>query len=409
MSVTQIQIRRDTAANWTSTNPVLLLGELGIETDTGNVRRGDGTSTWTQLSDLYAISHAPITLTTATNLVAATHGNRQIIFNGANATLTIQSDTLGGWATDAFVWIQTLDTSAGVPTVQTPDSKGPITGAALNPIACYRKGTNSWDIIKFGSTSGGGSTLATFGPGSAFGYVNSVYNFTTLAVLGIGSASATVSPAPSFSAVGTTTYSQMNRSTHTGTASTVNSCHVLTPLCFTLGGFRQRVVISANPNDTAGGNQAFLMGMSSALAAFTTTSLYPAQSGLGAIIGVGWPGDGSVSNMQLISTPATGGASYIDLGSSFPIPTTASTTFYQLQLDYYPTSDPGGRRVIYKLTELISGNTTSGTLTGNLIAQATAQSYCAGVARYTINTSSAVAAVLDFGGIYFGALTQWAP
>ncbi|KKL07037.1 hypothetical protein LCGC14_2590060, partial [marine sediment metagenome] len=31
----QIQSRRDTAANWTSNNPTLAAGEIGIETDTG--------------------------------------------------------------------------------------------------------------------------------------------------------------------------------------------------------------------------------------------------------------------------------------------------------------------------------------------------------------------------------------
>jgi hypothetical protein len=47
---TVIKFRRDTAANWTSTNPVLASGEAGLETDTGLVKYGNGTSTWTALS-----------------------------------------------------------------------------------------------------------------------------------------------------------------------------------------------------------------------------------------------------------------------------------------------------------------------------------------------------------------------
>lgn len=46
---TRIQVRRDTAANWTSNNPTLLNGEYGRETDTGNVKCGDGTTAWTSL------------------------------------------------------------------------------------------------------------------------------------------------------------------------------------------------------------------------------------------------------------------------------------------------------------------------------------------------------------------------
>lgn len=48
--VTQIQIRRGTASQWTSTNPVLAAGELGLETDTGKVKAGNGSSNWNSLS-----------------------------------------------------------------------------------------------------------------------------------------------------------------------------------------------------------------------------------------------------------------------------------------------------------------------------------------------------------------------
>jgi len=47
-----IQIRRDTAANWTSANPTLAQGELGLETDTLKVKAGDGSTAWTSASYL---------------------------------------------------------------------------------------------------------------------------------------------------------------------------------------------------------------------------------------------------------------------------------------------------------------------------------------------------------------------
>lgn len=46
----QIQLRRDTAANWTSTNPTLAQGEVGLETDTGKLKIGTGTTAWTSLA-----------------------------------------------------------------------------------------------------------------------------------------------------------------------------------------------------------------------------------------------------------------------------------------------------------------------------------------------------------------------
>lgn len=51
--LTQLQIRRDTATNWATVNPVLAVGELGLETDTGHLRAGDGSSVWTQLTTAF--------------------------------------------------------------------------------------------------------------------------------------------------------------------------------------------------------------------------------------------------------------------------------------------------------------------------------------------------------------------
>ena len=47
-----IQIRRDTASNWTSANPILAQGELGAETDTSKIKIGDGTTAWSSLAYL---------------------------------------------------------------------------------------------------------------------------------------------------------------------------------------------------------------------------------------------------------------------------------------------------------------------------------------------------------------------
>lgn len=45
----QIQFRNDLAATWTSVNPTLAQGELGLETDTGQFKVGTGSATWTAL------------------------------------------------------------------------------------------------------------------------------------------------------------------------------------------------------------------------------------------------------------------------------------------------------------------------------------------------------------------------
>lgn len=46
----QVQVRRATAATWTSTNPTLAAGEIGFETDTNKFKIGTGSAVWTALS-----------------------------------------------------------------------------------------------------------------------------------------------------------------------------------------------------------------------------------------------------------------------------------------------------------------------------------------------------------------------
>jgi hypothetical protein len=56
----QIQVRRDTAANWTSANPTLVAGELGLETDTLLLKIGNGSTAWNSLAYL-VVSDGSIT------------------------------------------------------------------------------------------------------------------------------------------------------------------------------------------------------------------------------------------------------------------------------------------------------------------------------------------------------------
>ncbi len=92
---TRIVIRRDTAANWTSANPVLVAGEFGVNLDTLTFKIGDGTKTWAQLpyagggAMVLGTRGAPVAVTSpiappATNntfLFAVGNGGPQSIIN----------------------------------------------------------------------------------------------------------------------------------------------------------------------------------------------------------------------------------------------------------------------------------------------------------------------------------------
>lgn len=49
LTIEHLQLRHATSTEWTSQNPTLLAGELGIEYDTGKFKIGDGSTVWNAL------------------------------------------------------------------------------------------------------------------------------------------------------------------------------------------------------------------------------------------------------------------------------------------------------------------------------------------------------------------------
>jgi hypothetical protein len=63
--VTQIQVRRGTAAQWTSANPTLSAGEQGFETDTLKLKIGNGSTAWNSLGYVATGANGTVTSITA--------------------------------------------------------------------------------------------------------------------------------------------------------------------------------------------------------------------------------------------------------------------------------------------------------------------------------------------------------
>ena len=88
---TKIQLRRDTAADWTSNNPTLSEGEFGWESDTNRFKIGDGTTAWNSLTysdTLKSLGDMTITGSTITapsngDLVLATAGTGKVNISNA--------------------------------------------------------------------------------------------------------------------------------------------------------------------------------------------------------------------------------------------------------------------------------------------------------------------------------------
>ena len=80
--VTQIQVRRGTASQWTSSNPTLSAGEFGFETDTNKLKCGNGATAWNSLA--YINNDGDITGVTAGTGISG---------GGTSGTVTVSIDT----------------------------------------------------------------------------------------------------------------------------------------------------------------------------------------------------------------------------------------------------------------------------------------------------------------------------
>jgi hypothetical protein len=115
----QFQIRRGTASQWTSANPTLASGELGLETDTLLVKAGNGATAWTSLAyinqyGLPVIVQNPQTGTTYT-LALADSTKMVEMSNASSITLTVPTNASVPFLVGAQIVL--LQTNAGQVTV----------------------------------------------------------------------------------------------------------------------------------------------------------------------------------------------------------------------------------------------------------------------------------------------------
>ena len=103
-----IQIKRGTAAAWTSANPTLNSGEMGFESDTKKMKVGDGATAWTSLA--YTATDGDISGVTASTGLQG---------GGTTGALTLSIDS-------------TVSTLTGTQTLTNKTLTAPIINNAVN-------------------------------------------------------------------------------------------------------------------------------------------------------------------------------------------------------------------------------------------------------------------------------------
>lgn len=255
----RMQQRRGTAAAWTSANPVLLEGEIGLETDTMNYKIGDGITAWNTLSykglqpTMEGITYDAVPTDPSTP--AAGH-MQSYAFSSAGRLLP---KIKGPSGLDTFM--QTALFGNGIHFIL------PGSGTALTAL--------------------GGPSMASVGTISH--PVLTTSNLVTQTCRFVCTSAATANSVADLR----TSLHRIWRGNSSG-----------------LGGFYHRTRFSV---ETAVTNQRLYVGLLNTTAALSTTQ---APSALTNAIGMGY--DSGDPNMYIIHNDGTGTATKIDLGSNFP-------------------------------------------------------------------------------------------
>lgn len=101
MAFKRLLVRRDTATNWTSTNPTLASGEFGYESNTGKFKIGNGSTAWTSLAYSVDANLAFASLNSLSDVTITSAANGDFLrWNGTvwiNDAVNLSTDTIGSY------------------------------------------------------------------------------------------------------------------------------------------------------------------------------------------------------------------------------------------------------------------------------------------------------------------------
>lgn len=169
----RIQLRRDTAANWTSEDPVLLAGEIGIETDTLKFKIGNGNN-WTAITNYANTTPSDFTSTLNDYILATDRGaaggvagldsSQNLLVPGAS--IIVEGSTDNAYETTITVVDPTADRTVTIPnasgTVVLADGSGNVTVSGNLTVSGTTTTVNSTEINVQNALTFEGATADAF-------------------------------------------------------------------------------------------------------------------------------------------------------------------------------------------------------------------------------------------------------
>jgi hypothetical protein len=338
----QILWRRNTAANWTSNNPVLAQGEPGFETDTLKYKIGDGTTTWSSLS-------------------------------------------YGALSTNTFAILLEDQTSGSDPSVP-----------ATSKLDIYGKSIAGRMMLKQIGPSSIATALQPFLARNKVGYWNPPGNSTTLPEIFGYYSPATVGTITAANVATTSLYTRMRRISYISSATAgslssfrINQAQISLGDGFGDGGFYKIIRFGCSDPATVSGARQFC--------GVNATLTIPPNVEPSTLINCIGLGHGAADTSLSIFYGGSVAQTPIALGSNFPA-NTLSTDAYELAL-FAPSNQ---YCVYYEVTRINTGNVATGVIVGDSAGALlpTASTLLTSCWNFRTNNTTALSVGLDIMSDY---------